>query len=282
MTAQNEKTTKKKLTVAPDPYGHRLTNGSDVNLRYNESVVLIQDVPYYLKYTGATNWRTILGYKYLEDKGRFSENYDTFNILDNKDISLDFDLGYFNSGVNPDLGHQYCVHLERVPTRRYKQGLSTNNVNAASPRTDRNNMVIFRNCGLDNIIISGAILKNEPKYLYTSKMSSKDKIDGLLKVLDKFYTNKNNLNNYTKKDMLDLSCSYSVGLSKRVALLFSRSTLDDTKSKIDWDPDKAKFHILLEREVLGVYTPYNNEVRLHRDGLFSIVEPDLINAGLIN
>jgi len=66
-------------------------------------------------------------------------------------------------------------------------------------------------------------------------------------------------------------------LNKRVALINCSSSGKKYKIKNVKD---VRFKILIDKEIVGELNPHIMDIELKHDGLFSIIQDDLISAGL--
>lgn len=252
-----------KFRFEPDPYRHRLTNRNDVELRYHESMVMYKGEPVQVHSVGgSTDWDKVMLIPFQSNFKMDSNKAITVSIIHEKDISTDFNFGWMNYSIS-DIGLPNAVYLERLPTRRYKQGATTQNVMSCHPSISNENGLMWQNTG-PNIAMLAQCLSSVPcSSLLTANMKPSELIE------------------YTINKMLTLNdANYkitfnrvSIALSKRVALIWK--PVLKLKSIKD-----INFIVMIDKQEIGTYTPNIMDVELNKPGLYSIVHDELVKAGL--
>lgn len=260
-----------KFRYEPDPYHHRLTSRNDVELRYHDSIILYKGEPHLVSLGGRSSddWTKVVLIPFDDNY-----NYDTskavnINILTDKDISTDFSFGWVNTSVSRGSQLPYATYLERLPTRRYKQGVTAQNVLGAYPTFDpAHQSVMWSHQAPSQTMLGQCLSKRPSNHIPTTKMSPPELIE--------YIVNKVALADKTTAGS-ELSKAI-VALTKRVALIYRRPPTSKKKTK---KVDDLQFSILLDKQDIGIFTPKIMNVELHKPGLYSIVQDELIRASLI-
>lgn len=259
-----------KFKYQPDPFGHRLTNRSDVELRYNESVVLYKGDPHYLVTPRLDDWLKVELIPFVDGAGYVTSKKIRVDIRD-QEISTDFVFGWFNFNIDGN-GLPIACYMERLPTRRYKQGATASNTMLSHP-TYSNGELMFRSISSSIDSISSCLSNSRASSkVITAKMNSKELIDF---AIDKIM----NLNSVSRNHEVFYleTLNTSIALSKRVALVY-KPTPQPKKLK---SRSEVMFTILIDKQEIGTFNPNIMDIKLDRDGLYSIIQDDLIKAGLL-
>jgi hypothetical protein len=267
-----------KLVVQPDPYGNRLTNASDVNLRYNESLIMYDGIPCLVDYVPTGMWERVGLLPFNTKTGKFSEKKTEINILTDKKISTDFNLGWVPVGRNPQDRYSTprAMYYERIPTRRYKQGLCGSNVLAFHPTASlQGGEITLRSNSCHVTMIAIAMSNEVPDEYNLSGLSNPQRISNMIESIMIISKDKN----LADEEVFALYSNVSMAMSKKVALVHLippklRKRLKDDKDIL--------FSILVEKQTVGTFNPRNMDIQLNHPGLFSIIQDDLIQAELIH
>lgn len=234
----------KKVTLTADPAKGRCTSDHDVRLRFADSIILINNFPYYAKKREEEiEWNYIKAYQYKTEEDRF-ERYGTLYKYNDPSISTNFDLGYINYEK-----HNFACYISRVPVRRYKQGL------------DRGNTIAS---GIDN-------MQYDLNYAHIAKTllpNTKENRKLLYPSLDKY------LKTVKSYDKANREWYYqnhiSSALSKNLAISKKVSEIKD---------ENIPFQIYVDNNYVADFHLING-ISMKKDGLYSVYHEYLTEVGL--
>lgn len=103
-----------------DPMGHRYVSAEDIRTKLHGSWVYFDGVPVYVKTGQNDDYRKIQIY---EMKDRDFLRARTVSVCDEGFNQLVFPMGWFQSKYN-----SLALYAQRIPVRRYKQGLTEDNL----------------------------------------------------------------------------------------------------------------------------------------------------------
>lgn len=103
-----------------DPMGHRYVSAEDIRTKLHGSWVYFDGVPVYVKTGQNDDYRKIQIYE-MKDRDFLPAR--TVSVCDEGFNQLVFPMGWFHSKYNG-----LALYAQRIPVRRYKQGLTEDNL----------------------------------------------------------------------------------------------------------------------------------------------------------
>lgn len=250
------------LVLEKDPYGHRLTNGSDVELRYGGSIVLVNNNPHLVSYGDGRSgdWKKValIPYSFKVKDFASNQHFIVDIINDFNLISTDFDLGW---GEWPEetFGENFTTiyYIERIPTRRYKQGLTSNNTQILKPSFDKAGILNWDNSSSNHSFI-GTLIASQ---LTKKKVNISKTCKSLFEYLN-------------ERNFRTVASNIGFILNSKVALVIPKYS-----QPVDFET--FRLNVMVEQACIGTYQPSIESFQIAREGLYSVFEEDLTIAGLL-
>lgn len=223
-----------------DPFGCRYASIDDIRTKLNACYIMYDGKPVYVSVGGSNDYRKITLHELRED-GEFRQ-IGTVNVNDPKVNQYEFNLGWFNMPLNERLQGNAVAFGERMPVRRWKQGLCCDSVIMTVHNKDKESRFGPTNRELV-AMMSGK---------YTS-------LEEAIRLFD------------SPKRELFTRGSQGVALSREVALMLPPEP---------WTKDVKYFDVFVGKMKIGKFHPRFQTMETTKEGMFSVVQETLREVGI--
>jgi len=259
------------FTIEEDPSGNRITNDHDLSMRFGNSVVLYNGWPHYVQTGRQTDsdyedadwtWDTIIltSFNYMDKNFRGAGRLKVKYLEECENISVDFSgMGWTNTNF---LDNPCTYFLTRLPARRYKQGLDTNNVIMFSPRDNYTGRPDYNHIALSLIPSNNNVSLDVMEERFEEfKKQEEDNKKKYIKRCKEIYPDRPDLLDQYKPDL------FTCALSSEVCLVQNLATSNT-------------FDIYVGRDHIGECNHKGKNRIIYIDGLHSVYSEILERVGL--
>lgn len=229
------------MEYATDPFECRYASADDIRTKLHGSMIMFGNEPVQVTTGNYPNYKKLdLGF--VADTGGISRYEQDINVNDPRINQYEFNLGWFNL-VSPRTGGRSLAYGERLPVRRWKQGLCIDSV-------------------MINVYSKGGVsTRCQPTQGELATMM-RGKYPTLDEMLDQFRS--------VGKAAFN-SGGFGCALSHEVALL-----LPDEM----WTAEVCYFNVYVGKVLVGRYHPKSRTIESTKEGMFSVVSETLRQVGI--